>query len=323
MASGCCPAALVCLLLLACPLQGKPLGQVELPLMPLLSHTDFIAVPSHRLLLCKLNKVASQQFGALFNALRGSYAERGVPDKPLGEPTLPTLRRLLLDPTWHKAVFYREPLERFLSAFTSKCGGADVDGLAKCKHAFGPTVRGGGSRPYIPFTAAVAALATHEPQREKHFAPMARACGGLPGTLHLYSTVARLERESAHEQVGAMLKAVGYDITPASSVGKMLATTFPPRGVRPRMALTDPEYLRLRGGKRHITAAAAGVEHAYRGNSSMIGAVVRAYREDYELFRIPLPSWARGWQRGAADGQMRSQASLNDSELDAHALVWV
>ena len=78
------------------------------------------------------------------------------------------LAHLLLDPRWTRAVFYRNPKSRFLSAFRSKCEHRDHDGKARCENAFKQT--------NISFVEAMEALKS--PQRreevflEPHFMPM-------------------------------------------------------------------------------------------------------------------------------------------------------
>jgi hypothetical protein len=127
----------------------------------LTSSTDFIIVPSHRLLICKQSKVASTQLRLLFGAL--GRAE-GLKPAYLVNPSLPRLKGILANRSWHKAVFFREPLERFLSAFLSKCQRGplrDRDGPQKCRAAFGFSE--------MALEDAVALLETGAPLLEKHY----------------------------------------------------------------------------------------------------------------------------------------------------------
>ena len=168
-------------------------------------------------------QVACTQFNVLFNEVRhkGKY---GLPTYPKHHHTLPIwkfntfqkvgwnkqhLEDALADREWQKVVFYRDPMERFLSAFLSKCnrGSGDNDGSQHCynflkQHHFGRGVKG--------FEKAVRKLALldrevgHSEQlaagHDAHFARQAEFCGGLNGTLQYYDTVVRLERATAREE---------------------------------------------------------------------------------------------------------------------------
>ena len=101
----------------------------------------WIVVPSHRLMFCRIEKVMNSIMCDLFCSLNkqwsvGARVQRqrlkGTFDFEQGCDWLkPQARKMgmsaaavhaaLVDDTWVKAVFYRDPLARFLSAFLSKC----------------------------------------------------------------------------------------------------------------------------------------------------------------------------------------------------------
>lgn len=88
----------------------------------------------------------------------------------------------MLNETWHKAVFYRDPFERFVSAFRSKCEGRDRDGPLHCQRTFGGN---------FTFVKAVEAFVRNGGALtpDAHFTPQARFCGGVLRTLRYYDTV--------------------------------------------------------------------------------------------------------------------------------------
>jgi hypothetical protein len=250
----------------------------------------FIVMPHHRLILCHIDKVGGTQFRRLFFEL--DNVERVV----LGQHRLflandrsflfkhaslqwhrisnKRLQRFLVDPAWHKAVFWREPLERFLAAYDSKCGGRDRDGELHCENAFG--------NPRTTLAEAVRALAaSNVTNHNTHFLAQSAQCGGLWNYLEHYQTVEPLRRETSHDRVKALLARVGYDLDPANHVGaqvlKILESHFPKSGVS------------IEG--KHATLASERVARAF--NRSDAQELVRYYAKDYLLFGIPLPEWAR------------------------------
>lgn len=94
----------------------------------------------HKLIFCEIPKVACTEFKRLFRRLRGAASQEvsqhveGPADefdwvhdpKTNGIPRLsalpaPDVRRIMSDPSWTKALFIRDPLERLLSGYLDKC----------------------------------------------------------------------------------------------------------------------------------------------------------------------------------------------------------
>lgn len=91
------------------------------------------------------------------------------------------------NPSWHRAVFVREPIDRFLSAFASKCrrprDGGHMDARKTCDNAF-PGVR------WPPTLAnVIRMLGTAQQGFDPHFMPQSMFCGGINRTLAKYQTV--------------------------------------------------------------------------------------------------------------------------------------
>ncbi|KAG5184957.1 hypothetical protein JKP88DRAFT_348383 [Tribonema minus] len=117
-------------------------------------------------------------FNKLFNSLRSRY-DPSLLEGPAWNRTshvqhrikLKTLTRMIYDPTWHKAVFYREPLARFLSAYRSKCESGHDDGAELCEQEFG--------KPNPTFEEAVERLVTQPYIWNPHWRPQVDFCSGL------------------------------------------------------------------------------------------------------------------------------------------------
>ena len=96
-------------------------------------------------------------------------------------------RELLRDPSWRSAVVYRDPVERFVSAYKSKCELSDKDGREHCHKVF-QTAR---PKPQLVADALLSVSRAPPAPRctrfDPHWAPQACFCTGLAETFPLYS----------------------------------------------------------------------------------------------------------------------------------------
>jgi len=256
---------------------GPPAAASAAPESPALGRlvNRFIVVPEHKLLFCYMEKVACQSFNQAFRDLRRPYDPRmhipggtwfrNSPDR--FNWTVSDVAKRLVDPAWHKAVFHRDPLERLLSAYLSKCAsGGDADGRRRCRRAF-PRLEWP-----APFTAVVDRLGNA--REDPHFLPQHAFCGGLRRTHHLYNTTRPLVQHRSREDVLALLRAVGVD---AHSAALALRIAFPP----PAASCWSC----------HATGASKQVR-AYYADADTVRKAVNFYREDYRVFGRRLPGWA-------------------------------
>jgi hypothetical protein len=180
---------------------------------------NFIVVPEHNLLFCYVEKVGCSMFNHLFRMLRlhhPNVAEDPAEVAHLAnftwwrntprhfELTKSDLEDILVNPNWTKAVFYRDPVMRFVSAFKNKCENTLVGKSSYCERfaSLGPNASNfdnvldqiqNGNRKLL---------------KNPHFAFASDFCGGLGSTLGYYDFVHELNSDAAL-RVGTLLNKIG------------------------------------------------------------------------------------------------------------------
>jgi hypothetical protein len=156
---------------------------------------EVLVVPELKLVFCFIPKNACTQFNRLINALNGiSDGEMCTDQDPNYKSTMRNftaadLEDALNDPTWTKAVFLRDPLERLVSAFRSKCeeprecGGGDCPLPAFEEHA--------------KFRAFMEVADSLEFMSNAHFLPQSSLCGGLGDNIGAYDFVGHISHDYA------------------------------------------------------------------------------------------------------------------------------
>ncbi|CAN0061183.1 unnamed protein product [Phaeothamnion confervicola] len=137
------------------------------------------------------------------------------------------LEAALVNPAWTKAVFYRDPVVRFLSGFRSKCEAGHDEDWSHCSITFGER--------WPSFSAAVARMAVPEPRVEdEHFRPQAEFCGGLETTLAHYDFVSELTTpEAMRADTVALLHAVGVNELTVPGFNQLFPLLPPPEEPEP------------------------------------------------------------------------------------------
>lgn len=249
----------------------------------------FIIVPEHHLIFCYIEKNGCTSFNRLFMNIRGQGDESRVWFRnSLAKfgMTPADLVPLMTNASWHKALFYRDPLERFVSAYRSKCeGGHDRDGEMHCERAFGSK--------NASFAEAVQSFVKYggSLKTDAHFTRQVAFCGGLESTLQHYDTVELLEASTAHDKVADMLRKVGVDPTHV----KEFEILFPP-GETHYARGADNSVENIPGVAtamaNHITNSHAKTRAYYEKIPPIHAARLAGYfMPDYRLFRIPVPEW--------------------------------
>ena len=174
------------------------------------------------------------------------------------------LENVMMNPEWTKAVFYRDPKERFLSAYNSKCvTGHDGDGKDHCQQSFGLF--------NVGFEEVLHKMETEDgrktAQKNVHFREAGDFCGGLTNTIQYYDFVEELNKETAPMKVQNILEKIGVE----RNLTERLVDTY----VRTSKAQT----------KSHVTNADKNL-CAYYTSSAKINLIEDSYKDDYKLFNM-------------------------------------
>lgn len=251
---------------------------------------NFIVVPEYKLLFCYIEKVGNKNFNILFNRLRHRY-DKNIPvdNRPQhvwmnNNPnkfnmSKEDLENMLIDKKWHKAVFYRDPLERFVSAFQNKCQSKSANEKYWCAEQFGS--------PNVTFQEAVLAmqkLPLHEgfdpqPPYDNHFSRQLSFCGGLNQTLKYYDTVEQLSIQDSHEKVTNLLDRIGAK---------------PPFGFAKLFPAAERGAISRHNRDEHNTDSASVKDEYFDGDAMTYAKILRDhYDADYKLFHMSPPTYAK------------------------------
>lgn len=250
-----------------------------------------IILPRDRLLFCYIEKVAGTSFNSLFNQIANRTTHRLrtmwlLNDWRAHRLKVDDLLNLFHNEFWHKAVFFRDPVERFISAYRSKCllrsrrGRHDLHssrierGSWHCENAFGSW--------NASFQRAVEVVRSVEAIGNAHWLQQFQFCGDLRRHISHFDTIELLEPEGINRKVKRMLRRANVNVTQA--VAAAVDRFFPPPNSRP---LTD-----WRRGS--FTNASATIQEYFPNTAEGIDGlanVVRHYLEDYKLFNMTLTPW--------------------------------
>ena len=249
-------------------------------------------MPEHKLLFCYIEKNSCSAFNRLFASVRSravpsqslvGKAESWVPwglnsPKALKMGSAAQIMAMLKDPAWHKAVFYRDPLERFVSALQSKCelGGAKVDGDGKdhCRGEFGTeTATFEQAVDHIAREDNATDAALQRVNEDVHFRRQSQFCGGLSHSLRYYDTVEQLDRATSRDKVIALLAKVNVS--------------------HADVPLFDDLFPAVASAFKHNTNAATSTRRWFAADATgrATRVLVDHYVNDYLLFGIPAPDW--------------------------------
>lgn len=255
----------------------------------------FIVVPEHKLLFCYVEKVGCSMFNHLFRMLRLSLPEVSQNAKEAAFQANFTwyrntprhhglnkthLESLLANPDWTKAIFYRDPVPRFLSAFRSKCEPGH-DTTPDCQNVFG--------KRHASFDDVLARMEQGPMPRNPHFTPASEFCGGLGSTLDYYDVVHELDAETAPKHVEALLLKVGVEPEMAKSLVDGIVRT---RGINKD---NRSEQLAAQLGVELGVGKTQGEGHnteaskelcTYYNTTEKLALIQKAFSVDYNTFQL-------------------------------------
>jgi hypothetical protein len=230
-------------------------------------------------MFCWIEKVGCTRFKSLFSNLHLKMGTT-LRLKQIGG----SYKTLLQDPTVHKAVFYREPMERFLSGYLDKCIGDP--NRRYCLMVFGDK--------NASFEDAVMQMPLKDPAKlDYHFMPQYRHCGGLTREIldTVYTTVEPLlDIETTNE-----------------SVRKMLA----------KFELSKDEFSQVYPSSRsgHATDSSTKVEECYSKDPKLVATIVKFFLQDYLTFNMPVPLFAQKVLRELHNSNDAHALSEEDMEI--------
>jgi len=237
----------------------------------------YIIIPSKRLLFCSIAKVGSTSFLSLFNRLSNDTIAYGTVQ---GEKIAEILNfefqpDLIKNTSWSKVLFFRDPLERFLSAYLSKCTPGHDSINSHC-----PLL----GQSDMSFTKLIRYFKHHnefKTIKDPHWRPQHTFCGGLFDTLKYFDGVYHFSRPSLHNTVTDMLERFGFFPSVDSNVKRHVQRVFPLNSKLERLKMSKTG---------HNTYADFQLQN-YFTNHSEIDVVLNIYRGDYDIFNLTVPLW--------------------------------
>jgi len=246
---------------------------------------DFVMLdPERRILICAVPKngdFAVETALAIATRTKFEWFSHAATAKHL-HMNATAVRELFDQPSWRRAVIHRDPVERFVSAFKSKCLMRDaIDGRANCHDVFQLT----------DSSVNIRAVAQRLPafgHTNPHWAPQSHFCGGAVGQLWAKFT----------------------DHIPTSNVTHALPALFvsrlPPLVLRQMARALDPQ--RSANAQHATRAGGADMDQL---QSDVRDAVAAYYSADYELMA------SHGWATptsSTAQGASHSPATSSPSQ---------
>lgn len=180
--------------------------------------------------------------------------------------------------SWTKAVFYREPISRFISGYRSKCEVGEND-FAHCREEFGIK--------NASFDVAIRRFlsANINPLHDEHFIRQADFCGGLRANLKYFNEVHELEIHSTRELFMNILQKVNIPLT-----HKLMSKLD---HYIPRLAPNDSRLVTNNTrsyDEKHITHSYEEKEQRkYITDNCFARVLAEYYWQDYVLFGIQFP----------------------------------
>lgn len=233
-----------------------------------------LVAPEHKFAFCYMEKVACTQFNHIMNSLNG-----------LTKTARPWMRSSALfmnvsmdsinkENGWFRGIFLRDPAERYLSAFQSKCLKRSDGFIENGGHMCWPqnlaeernlSVDSPPEERLAAFEESVRALSGWKDPKEgnPHYALQRDMCGGLSSDLHEFDYVGVLDGgyDAVQRQVREMFAKGNYPISE-----ELLGNYFPAAAP----------------SRDHVTNTSSSVDFYYQ-NPATREMVRKIYARDYEL----------------------------------------
>lgn len=262
-------------------------------------------VPEYKLMFCWIDKVGGSMFQDIWRTLRMLH-----PDVEMAEKIFQGRRKKLFfrqvpsrfglfksdledlhtNPEWTKAVFFRDPATRFLSAFQSKCIKPMEEGGHTCRSMF--QIHWLKNFTFDDAIDAVAANPSLVQNYNFHSMPHANFCGGLSNTLPYYDFVDQITESTSSYTIGKLLKRIGVNETLNNGITDCLVTRKDCTYLKSVVPLYAPDFQFPTTKSKTDTRASKHITGSNHGDTLLknyktnerLKIIQKAYQADYDLF---------------------------------------
>eukprot|EP00927_Polykrikos_kofoidii_P054247 TRINITY_DN4869_c0_g1_i2.p1 TRINITY_DN4869_c0_g1~~TRINITY_DN4869_c0_g1_i2.p1 ORF type:complete len:418 (-),score=67.25 TRINITY_DN4869_c0_g1_i2:69-1322(-) len=267
----------------------------------LVKGTNFVMIPELKLLFCTIPKNGCTQWHKFFSAL-----SEPTPYQELAWSNESEVNDVFSDPTWTKAVFLRDPLERLVSGFQSKCE-VPLEGDGRNCMNFPET-----SSEWQPSFDEFAKELNH--CHNPHFDPQTSFCL-LDTRLEQFSFVGKVSKNfsAVSDQVNAMLdQSIERSGAQPSDerrqeLAQLSAACFPPEGL-------------TKGNMDHIHMDTV-VTDFYKNETTLLSSLEH-YAIDYERLNLEVPPGVPPELFGTASGNAALAAAAAANRLPGEKDPW-
>eukprot|EP00927_Polykrikos_kofoidii_P054249 TRINITY_DN4869_c0_g1_i4.p1 TRINITY_DN4869_c0_g1~~TRINITY_DN4869_c0_g1_i4.p1 ORF type:complete len:416 (-),score=69.40 TRINITY_DN4869_c0_g1_i4:69-1316(-) len=264
-----------------------------------LQGSNFVIIPELKLLFCSIAKNGCSQWAMFLSALSAGQ-------KPLAWNNESVVNYVFSDPTWTKAVFLRDPLDRLVSGFRSKCevplegDGRDCMNFQEASSKWQPS--------FDEFAKELNHC--HNP----HFDPQTSFCL-LDTRFEQFSFVGTVSKNfsAVSDQVNAMLdqsierSGVQLSDERRQEMAKLSAAYFPPEGL-------------TKGNLDHFHMDTV-VTDFYKNETTLLNSLEH-YAIDYERLNLEVPPGVPPELFGTASGNAALAAAAAANRLPGEKDPW-
>lgn len=259
-----------------------------------------IVIPEYKLFFCGIDHNYFRNFSLFFDGLRRNTKRSGGSAKmltsALGTPkiTKEEIERIFRDKTWHKAVFVRDPVERFLSAALERC----ARNKTGCSDPNNSSQRLSFTRMMV---SALQEFAAARKRGDGGFDWQANYCSGLGNLIGYYDTVEMAEPLTLRDRVAELLAKLGVKGLPGAVfdryfpdqkhkcvhcrpyLGMLLETVSPKLSELLPFFPESRAWVPLVGNRGRIQEVA---------NARITAILLKIFKPDYAQLGMREPKWA-------------------------------
>lgn len=258
------------------------IGIEKIKINALLTHR-LAVFPDNKLAFCLIEKVANTAFSKIFSTIPKSNSTiKSTKRYNMWQRHCPLvygysshdIANIYRNTSWTKAVFYRDPISRFISACDHD-DATDKDGKRLCRTVFGT------EKPTFEQAIRKILYKGMKPFRDPHFARQSDFCGGLVDSLQFYDEMHLLQPHTTREHFLEILHKAHVELT--DKLMTKLDLFIPEVSYSAERFSVNASHL----GNEHFTNSAdEDMQLKYLTDDCYIRALVDYYKLDYELFGL-------------------------------------